>query len=162
MVKEHDPQSGFNKVHLDLCPAKFGVLLDPSVQESHSWHSMPASWARASCLQLQPLPTAAWLCPTLGPKGSWCCPWDNYGISFDSLERKNIVKCKSAVPFWLKWTLLFLPVCLKHSFCSLEILHIIQSVMISLSLAVSLLIEVVHFADFLLSFQGKSPCCIFE
>lgn len=69
-------------------------------------------------------------------------------IIFDSWERRNVVISKLTKSSWLKWGLLLLPVCLKHSFCLFEILHIKQSVMICLSLAGSFVMECDSFCRF--------------
>lgn len=128
---------------------KFRVLLDPSkLQESHSW---------GLCLLPEPEHQAH------GSASAYCCVIIFYFrahelflrtnmIIFDSLERRNVVKSKFTKSSWLKQGLLLLPVCLKHSFCLLEILHLKRSVMICLSLAGSFVMESGSFFRFASSF----------
>lgn len=90
-ARKHNPQSNYDDAHLDLCPAKFRVLLDlRKLQESQSW---------GLCLLPEPEHQAH------GSAPAYCCViifhfrahemfLRTAMIIFDSSERRNVVKSK--------------------------------------------------------------------
>lgn len=71
------------------------------------------------------------------PKRSLSFPWRQLWFFYSYLFRGEIFKMQIYITILTAMDFAFLPVCLNNSFCIFEILHIKQSVMIHLSLAVS-------------------------
>lgn len=78
-----------------------------------------------------------WLYSISWTKRSLSCSWGQVWIFIVIFSERRNINMQIYIPSWLEWALLSLPVCSKNSFCIFEILHVKQSVMICLSLAVS-------------------------